>query len=305
MKQSQIVVFDKLTKKYGQHLGIQDLSFTIEEGEIFGFLGPNGAGKTTTIRLMLDLIKPSSGTVRIFGKEVRKHSYEIRKKMGYLPGNFTPYDKMTGEEFLRFSRQIRDLKDPIDPSLFNRLELSLKDQQKKIREYSQGMKQKLGIIHAIAHHPDLIILDEPSTGLDPLMQDALYELILEMKSRGSTIFFSSHNLPEVEKICEKVAIVKESKLVGCESLASLRKRKQKKMKLSLKNKPAQAPALKNAQYLSSNLDGFEYLVDGDIKDLLQELSQLEVSNLLFPEPNLEDIFLSYYEKKHKSHENSI
>lgn len=294
---SAIVVFDGLTKKYGQHFGIQDLNFSIEEGEIFGFLGPNGAGKTTTIRLMLDLIKPSSGRVHIFGQDVKTHSYEIRKKMGYLPGNFTPYDKMSGDEFLHFSRKIRDIKEPIDPALFDRLKLGHKDRQKKIREYSQGMKQKLGIIQAIAHQPDLIILDEPSTGLDPLMQDALYELILEMKDKGSTIFFSSHNLPEVEKICEKVAIVKESKLVGCESLASLRKRKQKKMRLALHSHPSIAPELKNARYLSESLDGFEYLVEGDINDLLQELTQLDVANLLFPEPNLEDIFLSFYEKK--------
>lgn len=302
MNPEVVVEFDQLSKFYGNHIGIQDLSFDINAGEIFGFLGPNGAGKTTSIRLMLDLLKPTSGSVRIFGKEVIHHSLEIRKRLGYLPGNFTPYDKMTGDEFLAFSLNIRRAKQSVNPLFFERFELSVKDRSKKIREYSQGMKQKIGIIHAVAHDPELVILDEPSTGLDPLMQDALYKLLNELNQKGVTIFFSSHNLPEVEKICEKVAIVKEGRLVGCESLVALRKLKRKKMRLLFREKPVNAPKLENAALQTELPNGFDYQMIGNIRALLSEVSALPISDVLFPEPSLEDIFLSYYEKKKSNHD---
>jgi ABC-2 type transport system ATP-binding protein len=297
MGNQTIVKFDRITKKYGTQYGIRDLSFNIDKGEIFGFLGPNGAGKTTTIRLMLDLIKPTEGSVSIFGKTVVRHSYEIRKRIGYLPGNFMPYHKMTGIEFLRFSRELRHISDAVPKFYFDKLELSIKDLNKRISAFSQGMKQKLGIIHALAHRPELIILDEPSTGLDPLMQDALYELLIEINQQGSTIFFSSHNLPEVEKICEKVAIVKNNQLVGYESLASLRKRKQKKMILIFNKRLSAPPELANAQFIKQISEGFEYIVNGSINKLLEELSGLGLSEIYFPEPTLEDIFLGYYDKQ--------
>jgi ABC-2 type transport system ATP-binding protein len=296
MNSEKVVTFDRLSKFYGKHIGVQDLSFEVRKGEIFGFLGPNGAGKTTTIRLMLDLLKPSSGSVTIFGMEVSRHSLEIRKRLGYLPGNFTPYDKMTGDEFLAFSMKIRQKNPVISQSYFDLFELSKRDRSKKIREYSQGMKQKIGIIHAVAHEPELVILDEPSTGLDPLMQDALYELLIELHQKEVTLFFSSHNLPEVEKICEKVSIVKEGRLVGWESLAALRQHKRKKMRLLFRQRPEKAPVLENAVLVSEHPNGFDYHMTGEIRALLIEVAGLPISDVLFPEPSLEDIFLGYYEK---------
>lgn len=300
MNPREIVKFDQLTKHYGQHKGIENLSFTIYEKEIFGFLGPNGAGKTTSIRLMLDLLKPSGGKVEIFGKDVRTNSHEIRGRIGYLPGDFYPYDKMTGKEFLKFSLQLRQSVEKIPQHLFDRLELNERDLNKKIRQYSQGMKQKLGIIHAVAHNPELIILDEPSTGLDPIMQDNLYDLLTELNQKGCTIFFSSHNLPEVEKICERVAIVKEGLLVGFESLESLRKRITKKLKISLESQLSDHPEFQNAAFNGRKSDYFEYNITGSMKSLLKELEGLPVKDIVIPEANLEDIFLSYYEKNKTS-----
>jgi len=296
---SSIIQFDHLSKYYGPHIGIEDLSFSIGEGDIFGFLGPNGAGKTTTIRLMLDLLKPSSGSVRIFNKEVKEASFEIRKRIGYLPGNFTPYDKMKGHEFLRFSLRLRNLSMEVPGSLFKRFDLSERDLQKKIRDYSQGMKQKLGILHAVAHDPDLIILDEPSAGLDPIMQDNLYELLNELHQRGKTLFFSSHNLPEVEKVCERVAIVKMGKLVGNESLDSLRKKMQKKMWIVLEE-GTEVPRIEGAKYISTSGNRLEYLIEGDLRSALLAIHQLPLTDVVFPEPSLEDIFLGYYDERRKN-----
>jgi len=298
MNAEPIIHFDALSKYYGKHPGIESLSFSIDKGEIFGFLGPNGAGKTTTIRLMLDLLKPDSGHVFIFGKEVQKASFHIRQRLGYLPGDFMPYDRMSGEEFLRFSSRLRNIAFPDSASLIDRFELSVTDLKKKIRAYSQGMKQKLGIIHACMHNPELIILDEPSAGLDPLMQEALYGLLIERNHAGTTIFFSSHNLPEVEKICGRVAIVKEAKLVGCESLDTLRKRINRKVIISLENPESASPELRNARLLTRHQLRLEYLITGPIDLLLQELAGIPLTDIAIPEPDLEEIFLSYYEKTH-------
>jgi len=295
MSQKAIISFEKLTKYYKNHIGIKDLNFKVYPGEIFGFLGPNGAGKTTTIRLMLDLLKPSSGMVKIFGKEVHSHSYVIRQKIGYLPGDFSPFEKMTAYEFLKFSFNLRKIDIPMPEKLFSMFNLSDKELQKKIREYSQGMKQKLGIIHAIAHKPPLIILDEPSTGLDPIMQDKLYEILIDINKEGSTVFFSSHNLPEVEKICKKVAIVKNGILVGNESLESLRKKKYRKLILSLYSDSEKPPNLKDAKLIKSAKNEYEYIITGDINLIIQQLSNFRLKNVIFPEPDLEEIFMSYYE----------
>jgi ABC-2 type transport system ATP-binding protein len=299
MNNNEIIRFSSLSKMYDKHVGISNLDFSIKEGEVFGFLGPNGAGKTTTIRLMLDLLKPSGGSVHIFGKDVKNASLEIRKRLGYLPGDFSPYDRMTGNEFLKFSSNLRQINYSKPTILLDTFELSDRDLNKKIRAYSQGMKQKLGIIQAVSHRPELIILDEPSTGLDPLMQDALYELLLGLNSEGSTIFFSSHNLPEVEKICKKVAIVKEGKLVGFESLESLRQKITKKLILKLPLDVTAAPQLQGADLISNNQNIFEYRITGELNSLFAQLARFRIEDLILPAPSLEDIFLSFYDKNQK------
>jgi len=184
-----IISVTNLTKYYGTTPGVQNINFTVNQGEIFGFLGPNGAGKTTTIRLLLDLLRPSSGETKIFGEGVYSHSLEIRKRCGYLPGNFIAYGNMTGADFLRFVASMRKTEPGIQESLIDRLQLSKNDLSQKIKHFSHGMLQKLGIIQAFFHQPELLILDEPTIGLDPLMQEEFYRLLREMQDEGKTIFF--------------------------------------------------------------------------------------------------------------------
>jgi len=296
MDQSIIISVNHLTKFYGKTLGVQDLNFSVSQGEIFGFLGPNGAGKTTTIRMLLDLLRPSSGQIHIFGKEIYDHSLEIRRRSGYLPGNFSAYGNMTGIDFLRFSGSMRRTSPKLQSSLIDRFQLSKEDLSQKVKHLSHGTLQKLGIIQAFFHQPELLILDEPTIGLDPLMQEEFYRLLFEVQNKGKTIFFSSHNLAEVEKICHRIAIIRDGKLVALETLESLKKKKVRRLKFILKE-PADALKLPGANLVKQKDLYYEYLVEGDMKPLLQKLSSLPIDDLIFPEPDLEEVFMAYYRKE--------
>lgn len=296
MDQSIIISVNHLTKFYGKTLGVQDLNFSVSQGEIFGFLGPNGAGKTTTIRMLLDLLRPSSGQIHIFGKEIYDHSLEIRRRSGYLPGNFSAYGNMTGIDFLRFAGSMRRTSPKLQSSLIDRFQLSKEDLSQKVKHLSHGTLQKLGIIQAFFHQPELLILDEPTIGLDPLMQEEFYRLLFEVQNKGKTIFFSSHNLAEVEKICHRIAIIRDGKLVALETLESLKKKKVRRLKFILKE-PADALELPGANLVKQKDLYYEYLVEGDMKPLLQKLSSLPIDDLIFPEPDLEEVFMAYYRKE--------
>lgn len=296
MDQSIIISVNHLTKFYGKTLGVQDLNFSVSQGEIFGFLGPNGAGKTTTIRMLLDLLRPSSGQIHIFGKEIYDHSLEIRRRSGYLPGNFSAYGNMTGIDFLRFAGSMRRTSPKLQSSLIDRFQLSKEDLSQKVKHLSHGTLQKLGIIQAFFHQPELLILDEPTIGLDPLMQEEFYRLLFEVQNKGKTIFFSSHNLAEVEKICHRIAIIRDGKLVALETLESLKKKKVRRLKFILKE-PADGLKLPGANLVKQKDLYYEYLVEGDMKPLLQKLSSLPIDDLIFPEPDLEEVFMAYYRKE--------
>ena len=296
MDTTPIISVNKLTKYYGRALGVQNINFTVNQGEIFGFLGPNGAGKTTTIRLLLDLLRPSSGEIKIFGHEIDSHSLEIRKRCGYLPGNFFAYSNMTGTDFLRFVASMRKVKSGIQENLIDRFQLSQDDLSQKIKHLSHGMLQKLGIIQAFFHQPELLILDEPTIGLDPLMQEELYRLLREMQNEGKTILFSSHNLPEVEKVCHRIAIIREGELVALETLEGLKKKKLKRFQFTL-SRPVTDLDLPGANLVAQKDLSYEYLVEGDIQTLLQRLSTLPIEDLTFPEPDLEEVFMAYYRKE--------
>jgi ABC-2 type transport system ATP-binding protein len=296
MDQSIIISVNHLTKFYGKTLGVQDLNFSVSQGEIFGFLGPNGAGKTTTIRMLLDLLRPSSGQIHIFGKEIYDHSLEIRRRSGYLPGNFSAYGNMTGIDFLRFAGSMRRTSPKLQSSLIDRFQLSKEDLSQKVKHLSHGTLQKLGIIQAFFHQPEVLILDEPTIGLDPLMQEEFYRLLFEVQNKGKTIFFSSHNLAEVEKICHRIAIIRDGKLVALETLESLKKKKVRRLKFILKE-PADGLKLPGANLVKQKDLYYEYLVEGDMKPLLQELSSLPIDDLIFPEPDLEEVFMAYYRKE--------
>lgn len=296
MDPSIIISAEHLTKFYGSARGVEGIQFSVNQGEIFGFLGPNGAGKTTTIRMLLDLLRPSSGTLRIFGEEVSHRSLEIRRRCGYLPGNFSAYDSMTGAGFLRFAASMRKVEPSLQNDLIERFQLSSEHLSRMIKHLSHGTLQKLGIIQAFFHQPELIILDEPTIGLDPLMQDEFYRLLVETQNDGKTIFFSSHNLHEVEKVCHRIAIIREGHLVGLETLEGLKKKKLKRMHLTL-SKPVPGLELPGAEQVGQDGNQHEFLVTGELQPLLERLATLPIDDLTFPEPDLEEVFMAYYRGK--------
>jgi ABC-2 type transport system ATP-binding protein len=287
-----IIQVEQLTKYYGKSLGIDQVSFEVNSGEIFGFLGPNGAGKTTTIRLLLDLLRPSSGKIYLFQKPLRLNSLEIRQRCGYLPGDFSIVGNMTAGEFLDFLDKIRGNKETISSQLIERLSLQ-GELSRKIKHLSQGNRQKIGIIQAFSHQPELVILDEPTLGLDPLIKEEFYNFLLEYRQQGNTLFLSSHNLSEVERICGRVTIIRKGKLVASESLEDLKKNRFRRLSLKLKQAVEQLN-LPGAQLLWHKDLQYELLVKGEILPLLRELVNLPLEDFTFPEPSLEEVFLYYY-----------
>lgn len=293
---TSVIVVNKLTKFYGRAIGVRDISFAVEQGEIFGFLGPNGAGKTSTIRLMLDLLRPTAGEVRIFGRTVNPGTFDIRGRCGYLPGSFSAYGNMSGLDFLDYAAAMRRADPKLQTSLMDRFQLSRGDLSKKVKHLSLGMLQKIGIIQAFFHEPDLLILDEPTHGLDPLMQEAFYELLKEIQQAGRTIFFSSHNLAEVEKVCHRVAIIRSGELVALETLAGLKKKRLRRLEITLQHEVPDI-SLPGARLISHKDLHYKFLVEGEIQPLLGQLSELPVENLVFPEPDLEEVFMAYYHRE--------
>lgn len=220
-----IVQLNQLTKRYGKRRGITNISFSIEEGEIFGFIGPNGSGKSTTIRTLLNFIFPTSGSAKIFGKDCVKDAKAIRKSVGYLPSEVYFYDDMKVIDLLQYSAAFHGVKNPTRiKELATRLDLDLK---RKIEDLSYGNRKKVGIVQALLHEPKLLILDEPTGGLDPLMQHVFFELLEEERQKGITLFFSSHILSEVQRLCDRVAIIREGELVQVDTIENLTKRSLK------------------------------------------------------------------------------
>jgi ABC-2 type transport system ATP-binding protein len=296
MADNDIISVDDLTKYYGETVGVQKLSFAVKAGEIFGFLGPNGAGKTTTIRLMLDLLRPSAGQIVIFDKPARSNALDIRRRCGYLPGSFTAYGHMTAAQFLRLVGNLRGVHEVSPSALLDRFKFSQYQLSQRIKHLSHGNLQKIGIVQAFFHKPELLILDEPTTGLDPLMQEEFYKLVKETQENGATIFFSSHNLPEVEKICDRVAIVRHGKLVAFEELETLRKKRYRRLRISLQKK-VEPLEIAGAELLSQQDGRYEFLVKGDLHAVLKSLSDLPIEDVVFPEPDLEEVFMAYYQEK--------
>ncbi len=296
MSSPDIISARNLTKYYGSSLGIKDISFHVNEGEIFGFLGPNASGKTTTIRILLDLLRPNSGRVEIFGLEARKDCFNIRKQIGYLPGEFSAYEHLSGYAFFKFISKIRNVPFDEDSGLFKRFDLSEKELSKKIKALSHGTLQKIGIIQALFHHPRLLILDEPTTGLDPLMKEVFYELLLEEQHKGTSIFFSSHNLDEVEKLCNQVAIIRKGQIAGLESLEVLKDKAGQILEFTLPgyNEVIELPGAELIQHQGTH---YTYRLSGEINPVLKSLSEMPVRNVSISKPDLEEIFMQYYHDK--------
>jgi ABC-2 type transport system ATP-binding protein len=292
---SKLVDIRNLTKFYNKKSkGVENLSFSIEEGEIFGFIGPNGAGKSTTIRLLLNFIYPTSGSAYIFGKDIVKHSKEIRHQVGYLPSEIHYYDDMKVEELLRYSAHFHQkLDNNRIKKLASRLDLDL---TRKIEDLSFGNRKKVGIAQALIHEPKLLILDEPTSGLDPLMQNTFFEMLQEERDRGATIFFSSHVLSEVQKTCDRVAIIKEGSLIKVESVESLTHNKVKNISFTLDGDYDVDLQLGGISKQKRTENTITLLYAGEIQPLLEKLTQLPIEDISIEEPSLEEIFMHYYKK---------
>ena len=288
-----VIAIENLTKVYGRTTGVSGLNLTIKPGEVFGFLGPNGAGKTTTIRVLLDLIRPTSGRASIFGMDCQRHSVAIRRRVGYLPGEFTLYEHLTGREFLRYFAALRG---GVDGRVVERLARQLRsDLSRTLGELSHGNTQKVGLIQALMNQPELLILDEPTTGLDPLVQQVFYRLIDEVRAEGKTVFLSSHNLPEVERICDRVAIVREGELVAVEDVPAIREKGIRKVEVTFET-PVPADAFEGLPVLDLvvNERHLRCTVQGTVDPLLKALARFTVVDLVSREPSLEELFLTLY-----------
>jgi len=291
-----VIEINNLTKTYGKSRGISDISFHVEQGEIFGFIGPNGAGKSTTIRTLLSLIYPTSGSATIFGKGCIKFAPEIKKEIGYLPSEVFYYDNMKVKDLLKYSASF--YKKDCSRRMKELAEIMDLDLNKKIDDLSLGNKKKVGIVQGLLHEPKLIILDEPTSGLDPLMQQKFFELLEEENRKGATILFSSHILSEVQRLCNRVAIIKEGKIVTVEKISTLQENNYKRFKVELKSTlDPEYFNIMGVNNLQAKGNVISFLFKGNINTVLKKIAEMEIVNLWIEEPDLEEIFMHYYEKE--------
>lgn len=287
----------ELTKLYGDVVGIERLDLTVTRGEVFGFLGPNGAGKSTTIRLLLDFIRPTAGTSAVLGLDSRKESIEIHGRVGYLPGELAMYDKMTGKEMLRHFAALRKLPDLGDAAqVAHRLDLDL---DVRIRSYSSGNRQKLALVQAFMHRPELLILDEPTNGLDPLIQQEFYAMVSELRDQGRTVFLSSHVLPEVERIADRIAIIRKGNLVATETVADLKAKAVRRLEIRFAApvRSHEFTSLASVRTATAHDDGrvLDLTITGGLDAVVKTAARYEVVSLSSRDGDLEEAFLAYYE----------
>ena len=285
----------KLTKYYGKARGIVDLDLTVSQGEFFGFIGPNGAGKSTTIRIMLGLIAPTSGSAMIFGKDVTKEKKSILQDIGYLPSETLFYQGMKVKDVLKLSADLRKKDCKAEAKMLcERLQL---DTSRKIDDLSFGNRKKVAIVSALQHRPKLLILDEPTGGLDPLMQKEFFDILRERNNAGATIFLSSHILSEIQRNCTRAAIIRDGKIIACDSVDALSKTNAKRITVQ---------GIIDLEHLSGirdrkeTKDSISFLYSGDMGSLLHTLSMGQVDDLTVTEPDLEEVFLHYYEKERET-----
>ena len=291
-----IIEVNNLTKTYGAGRGISDVSFTVEQGEIFGFIGPNGAGKSTTIRTLLSLIHPTSGSATIFGKDIIKDAPEIKKDIGYLPSEVFYYDHMKVKDLLKYSASF--YKKDCSKRIKELVEIMELDVNRKIDDLSLGNKKKVGIVQGLLHEPKLIILDEPTSGLDPLMQHNFFDLLEEENKKGATILFSSHILSEVQRLCDRVAIIKEGKIIKLEKMSTLNDNNYKKIHIETLDEVEEAHfMMEGVTDLVVDQHKVRFLFRGDLNTIMKKIAATSITNIAVEEPDLEEIFLHFYEKE--------
>ena len=289
-----VIETSKLTKSYGAARGIIDVDLVVEEGELYGFIGPNGAGKSTTIRTLLSLIYPTSGSAKIFGKDVVEFGAEIKQEIGYLPSEVFYYDNMKVKDLLDYSASF--YKKDCSKRIKELVEIMDLDTHKRIDDLSYGNKKKVGIVQGLLHEPKLIILDEPTGGLDPLMQQKFFNLLKEENAKGVTILLSSHILGEVQRLCDKVAIIKEGRIVNVEKMSDLARSNYSRFKLESRNPiDKRLFALDGVTGLETEHNSVTFMFRGDINSITKIIASIDLLTLWVEEPDLEEIFLHYYE----------
>ena len=290
----KVIEIKNLTKSYGAARGVNNINFFVKKGDIFGFVGPNGAGKSTTIRTTLGLIKPDSGFSKVFGKEIYKGNVDVLKNVGYMPSEAMFYPNMKVDEIIKLSQDIhkKDCSAYAD-ELCERLQV---DRKKKIDQLSLGNRKKVSIVCAMQHKPELYILDEPTSGLDPLMQKEFFNLLIERNNEGATILLSSHILTEVQRYCNRVAIIREGNIVTVDSIEELSASKSKKVRLVGANEIIKLDGM-SAIAISEEEQSFLY--NGEVERLIKELGKIHFEDITIEEPSLEEIFINYYEKGEK------
>lgn len=290
----KVIEIKNLTKSYGAARGVNNINFFVKKGDIFGFVGPNGAGKSTTIRTTLGLIKPDSGFSKVFGKEIYKGNVDVLKNVGYMPSEAMFYPNMKVDEIIKLSQDIhkKDCSAYAD-ELCERLQV---DRKKKIDQLSLGNRKKVSIVCAMQHKPELYILDEPTSGLDPLMQKEFFNLLIERNNEGATILLSSHILTEVQRYCNRVAIIREGNIVTVDSIEELSASKSKKVRLVGANEIIKLDGM-SAIAISEEEQSFLY--NGEVERLIKELGKIHFEDITIEEPSLEEIFINYYEKEEK------
>lgn len=296
MSQTHVIETENLTKYYGKSRGIVDVDLHLSEGEIFGFIGPNGAGKTTTIRLLLNFIFPTKGRASIFGMDAVRQTKEIKQQIGYLPGEAAYYGELRVRDLLDYSsRFYRKDCAKRGRELAGILELEL---DRRIETLSLGNRKKIGVVQALMHEPKLLILDEPTSGLDPLMQKRFYEILLDENRKGATVFLSSHVLSEVQKLCNRVAILKEGRVLRIEEVETLRGRQLMKVQVTFEDQSAALPdGVQGIVNPERDNDTLRFMFSGDVDSLIKSLAQVKIADLHLEEPTLEEIFMHYYEKE--------
>ena len=283
-----------LTKHYGSVPALNSLTLDVREGEIFGFLGPNGAGKSTMIRTLLGFLHPSAGFATVLGLDVVRESVEIRARTGYLPGGISLYDSMTGAQVLDYLARLQGRAPCRRDELVERLQMPQADLRRRVRDYSRGMRQKIGVIQALQHDPEVAILDEPTEGLDPLMQQAFYGILADLRAEGRTIFFSSHILSEVERVCDRVAIIRHGNLMAVHEVRELLARRRRKVSIQWRGAAPDATTIPGLADVVVDGDRLFATLHGDVSEFVRAVASPSLRDLTIEPASLEEAFLEYY-----------
>jgi len=292
--QEPVIVIDNLYKSYGKVQAVKGISMHVEQGEIFGFLGPNGAGKTTTIRCMLDVIRPTSGTLRVLGLDAQRDKMELHQRIGYLPGDVRLPGQMTGKQVINYFSRLQGREPVLLNDLVERFDVEMK---RPLKSYSKGMRQKIGVVLAFMCDPQVLILDEPTSGLDPLLQRTFNEFLLEEQARGKTIFMSSHIMSDVEKVCQRVAVIRQGEIVTIEEVEKLRQKAGQRVIVEFGDAVSadEVARMPGVSMVTSQNHTYHFNISGSMDALIKALSHHEVLRLQAEEAPLEEVFLKFYE----------